>query len=167
MSPEQKEKISADMAELVRGEPNPVLRAEAVSVVGELGILSGLPTLGAATQDADTDVRVAACRAWGRTGGNHGLAALVDIVQRDEDVDVRLAALTELAQFREQAAIEALGIALDDLDPAIQHRAVQSLKRATGLDYGDSVPRWREYVQGRQPEPAAPTSLVERLTNWL
>lgn len=166
LAPEQKEKIAADMAAIIQNDGNPVLRAEAVNVVGELATPAVLPALHAAVNDADEDVRVAACHAWGRAGAGEALFALRDVAQRDSDVDVRLAALSELGKFKDAAAVEALGAALDDLDPAVQHCAVQSLKTSTGLDYGDSVPAWRDYVQGRQPSIPSSPSVVERLTNW-
>ena len=48
----------------------------------------------------------------------------------------------------------ALGEALADSDPAMQYRAVLSLKQTTGKDLGNSVERWQQYVKGEQPEPA-------------
>jgi HEAT repeat protein len=166
LEPDQKEKIAADMGTIIQNDGNPVLRAEAVGVLGELAIPAILPALHVAVNDSDKDVRVAACHAWGRAGAGDALFTLRDVIQRDSDVDVRLAAVSELGKFKDAAAVDALGAALDDLDPAIQHAAVQSLKSSTGLNYGDSVPAWRDYVQGRQPSTPLTPSLVERLTNW-
>jgi HEAT repeat protein len=90
------------------------------------------------------------------------LQILGDVVRRDSDLDVRIAATNELGRFPEQAAIEALGVALSERDPALQYRAVQSLKSATGHDFGNSVPAWREFVAGRTPLPERQPSLVER-----
>ena len=78
--------------------------------------------------------------------------------------DVRLAAAKALGETRNPAAVPALGEALADADPAMQYRAVLSLKQATGKDLGNSVDRWQQYVKGEQPAPA-PT-LGERIRNW-
>ena len=94
------------------------------------------------------------------------MAILGRVVEQDSDIDVRLSALNDLATFKDSAAVQTLGKALDDYDPAIQFRAVQALKTSTGLDYGDSVPAWRDYVQGRQPTPPESPSLVQRLYEW-
>jgi hypothetical protein len=58
--------------------------------------------------------------------------------------------------------VQALGIALDDADPALQHRAVQSLERVSGEDFGDSVPAWRQYVRGEPVNAPEPPSIAER-----
>ncbi|MBI2481698.1 MAG: HEAT repeat domain-containing protein, partial [Planctomycetia bacterium] len=111
----------------------------------------------------DAGVRIAACRAWGRRGGPEALDVLARTVSNDSDLDVRLAATTQLAKFQDRQSLEALAVALNDKDPALQHRAVQSLKSVSGRDYGDSVPAWRDYVEGRSPVLPEPPSIAERL----
>jgi HEAT repeat protein len=163
---QKREEIAADMTRLITTETNPVLRAEMVGIMGELGTVSTIPGLQTATSDPDKDVRIAACRAWSSLGPQNALPALTEVLDRETDVDVRLAALGELGQFQDPAAIAVLGKALDDHDPAIQQLAVESLKTATGRDYGNNVPAWRDFVQGQEPQlPKAP-SLVKRLKNW-
>ena len=56
----------------------------------------------------------------------------------------------------------ALGEALADADPAMQYRAVLSLKQATGKDLGNSVDRWQQYVKGEQPA-SRPRRWAERI----
>lgn len=163
---QKKDQIASDMAELVQSDPSSVLRSEAVGVLAELDTASAIPALRAALNDEDEDVRIAACRGWGRVGGSESLLVLAQVAQTEGDVDVRLAALEELGKFKEAAAVEALGKALDDSDPAVQVRAVASLKSVTGLDYGDSVPAWRDYVQGRTPSTPRSPSVVERIRDW-
>ncbi len=166
LDPQKKEEIAADLTRLFAAEANPVLRAEMAAILGEIGTPSTVPALRAASGDADKDVRIAACHAWAKLGVKEALPALTELMERETDVDVRLAAIAELGRFQDPAAVAVLGKALDDNDPAIQHLAVQSLKTSTGRDFGGSVPAWREFVQGRQPQlPPAP-SLVERLTSW-
>jgi HEAT repeat protein len=78
-------------------------------------------------------------------------------------MDVRLAAARALGETRSPAAVPALGEALSDTNPAMQYRAVQSLKMTTGQDLGDKVDRWQRYVKGEPTGP--PPSLAERLGN--
>jgi hypothetical protein len=165
LEPAKKEEIAADMIRLLATEPNPVLRGEMVTVLGELGIPSVLPGLQTALNDTDRDVRIAACRAWGKAG-NEAIPVLSELLERETEVDVRLAVIQELGRFPHEAAVTALGRALDDNDPAVQHLAVQSLKQSTGKELGDSVPAWRDYVQGREPQAPTSPSIVERITNW-
>lgn len=165
LDPPKKEEIVGDMARLLPREPNPVLRAEIVGVLGEAGIPTAIPSLETALGDSDKDVRISACRALAKTGGGTAVPILSGLMESETDVDVRLAAIRELGRFQDPAAVAALGRALDDENPAVQHLAVQSLKTASGRDYGDSVPAWREFVQGREPQVPAGPSLVERVTN--
>lgn len=166
LDPQKKEEIARDLAQLFSTESNPVLRAEMATIMGELGTPSILSALRMAIADADEDVRIAACRAWGKFSVNEALPVLTELMERETDVDVRLAAIAELGRYPGQAAVAILGHALDDNDPAVQHLAVQALKTSTGRDFGDSVPAWRDYVQGREPQMPRAPSLVERMTNW-
>jgi HEAT repeat protein len=163
---QQKERIAAKMAELVQTDESSVLRCEAVGVLGAVGIPSVTPVLHSALSDSDEDVRIAACHAWGEIGGDEGLATLVQVAEQEGDTDVRLAAVEELAKFKDPAAVAVLGKALDDSDPAVQFRAVQSLRSATGMEYGDSIPGWRDYLQGRASAPPPPPTAMQRVRNW-
>ena len=97
--------------------------------------------------------------AWlpARRGARHGDAQAVKLLSEalrsDVDADVRLAAAKALGETKNPAAVAALGEALTDADPAMQYRAVLSLKKVTGKDLGNDVDRWQQYVKGEQPEP--------------
>jgi HEAT repeat protein len=118
-----------------------------------------------ATRDEYKQVRIAACQAWGELGGTEAMETLAEVVRREEDVDVRIAATKELGRFRDPMVVSALGLVLNDSDPALQYSAVESLKSSTGRDFGDSVPAWRDFVAGRSPDPSEAPSVVERLRN--
>ncbi|MFV1968017.1 MAG: HEAT repeat domain-containing protein [Pirellulaceae bacterium] len=166
LTPADQERFAQQALDLVATDPNPLLRAEAVRTLSRLPTPTVLPGLRIAARDADEQVRVAACQAWGQRGDAEALEALADILRRDEDLDVRIAATQELGRFRDPPAVSALGLALNDTDPALQYGAVESLKSSTGRDFGDSVPAWRDYVAGGTPEPARSPSVVERLRHF-
>jgi HEAT repeat protein len=108
-------------------------------------------------------VRVAACEAWSRRGGPEAVHALSKVLHGDTELDVRLAAARALGALRDRTAIPALGLALEDANPALQWRAIQSLKAVSGRDFGDNVPAWRQFVQsGAAPEREHP-SLADRV----
>jgi HEAT repeat protein len=163
---QQKERIAENMAQLVQTDESSVLRCEAIGVLGEVATPAVIPVLHAALTDSDEDIRIAACHAWGRIGGEEALGALIQVAEHEGDVDVRLAAVEEIGKFKDPNAVAVLGKALDDSDPAIQFRAVQSLRSATGMEYGDSIPGWRDYVQGRASSPPPAPSLSQRVRNW-
>lgn len=168
LSPEEQQRVIPTLTDIAQNSNNSILRAEATLALAEFSTPQTIPTLQRAIDDADADVRVAACKAWGRRGGPEALDALTRTVTDDSDLDVRLAATTELAKFKDQNSVQALSVALNAKDPALQHRAVQSLKSVTGQDYGDNVPAWRDFVEGRSPTLPEPPTIAERLRtmNW-
>ena len=109
-------------------------------------------------------IRVAACQGWGQKTDPEAAEALATILGSDTDLDVRIAAAHALEKFRDPIAVRALGDALEANDPALQFRSVQSLKKVTGRDYGDSVPAWREFVESGQAKPAGETTVAERIS---
>jgi HEAT repeat protein len=163
LSPEEQRRLIPTLADIVQNSTNTIVRAEATLALAEFPAPETIPALQVAIHDEDPDVRMAACNAWGRRGGPEALDALSQTVSDDSDTDVRLAATAELAEFRDQQTVQALAVALNDKDPALQHRAVQSLKSVSGQDYGDNVPAWRDYVEGRSPVLPEPPTIAERL----
>ncbi|MEO8495182.1 MAG: HEAT repeat domain-containing protein [Planctomycetota bacterium] len=163
LSPDEQRRVIPTLADIAENSTNTVLRAEATLTLAEFPVPETIPTLHVAMEDEDTNVRIAACKAWGRRGGPDALDLLSRTVSNDKDLDVRLAATAELAKFKDQQSVQALGVALNDKDPALQHRAVQSLKSVSGRDYGDSVPAWRDFVEGRSPALPKPPTIAERL----
>jgi HEAT repeat protein len=161
-SADEKLKISEQLASSIRREKDPLIRVEIIRALGRYPGPAADAILKAALSDTETNVRVAACEAWGRRGGDaQAVGLLSEALRSDVQSDVRLAAARALGETRNPAAVPALGEALADADPAMQYRAVLSLKQATGKDLGNSVDRWQQYVKGEHPAPA-PT-LAERI----
>jgi HEAT repeat protein len=166
LTPGQQEQFIVQLTDLIRNDPHPVIRAEAVRTLSAIPNPGIVPGLQAGALDSDPNVRIATCQAWSQLGGPQALEALAETVQRDADLDVKIAATAELGKFQDQLAVQALGIALNDSDPALQYQAVQSLKSASGRNLGDSVPAWREFVAGRPPLQEDQPSMVERLRRF-
>jgi HEAT repeat protein len=118
--------------------------------------------LQAALGDTEVDVRVAACHAWGQRKGPEAVEHLTRVIASDTNIDVRLAATRALGETRERGAIAPLAEALVDADPAMQHRAVESLRSVTGEDFGSDVNAWRQYAQSGHAD-VAPTGLAQRM----
>lgn len=166
LSPAEQAGVMPLLTTIVHESPNRVLRAEAVLTLGEFARPETIPTLQFAAASEDADLRIAASKAFGRVGGPAALEALARLVEMDEDLDVRLAATAELAKFPDQRAVQSLAVALNDKDPALQHQAVQGLKSVTGRNYGDSVPAWRDFVEGRTPAMPNQTSIADRVLGF-
>lgn len=163
MRPAEQHQLAAELTQMLRDEKNPMLARQMVQTLGAFPTEDAVLGLQAASEHSDADVRAATCEAWRRQGGQAGLDGLVKILSSDTDVDVRIAAARELSHFRKQAAVDALGTALDDPNPALQYRCVQSLKDITDRDLGDNVAAWRQYVAGGEAKASETVSLSQQL----
>jgi HEAT repeat protein len=159
---DEQERISGQLAAAFPVEADPLIRLEIVRALAGHPTAAAASTLDAALDDSDADVRIAACKVWGERGGPEGAAKLKGVLASDLDQDVRLAAARALGETGDPAAVSALGEALEDNDPAMQYRAVQSLRSVTGEDFGHDVDRWRQYVQGELPAREKPEPIVQR-----
>jgi HEAT repeat protein len=165
MSEGEQARVAAELSRALAEDPSPQYRAQVARTLGDLPVPAAADALRQAVHDKEPSVRVAACTAWGKRGGDEAVSALAEVLGRDADLDVRTAAARELSNFKTPGAISALGVALDDPDPALQHRAILSLKTVTGKDFGNSVSAWRQFVREGVVQPSETPSLAERLRN--
>lgn len=166
MEPAEQQRVAQDLSARLRNESNPLLRTGLVRTLAVCPSPAASESLRMALNDSDRDVRMTAVRAWQRRGGPEALNALAGVLGSDTDFDVRVEATTALADFRDPVAVSALAIALDDPNPALQYRAIQSLKRVSDRDFGDNLTAWREFARGGNPPAPEQPSLVERFRNW-
>jgi hypothetical protein len=165
--PDAQEALARKFAALYPREGDPLIRAELVRAVSPLRCPTAGTLLREATKDNDADVRIDACKGLEGQVGPETTAALAEVLASDTDPDVRLTAARALGQTRDPAAVSALGSALEDQDPAMQYRAVSSLRKVAPQDLGDDVDRWRQYVKGQPPSPPKPVSLAEQIRRML
>ena len=161
MSPELQERVSSELAQGIVNEQDPVLRAQILRTLGRYPTEKAGVILSSGLHDHDRDVRIAACEALGVRGGEASVAELARVLADDADVDVRLAAARGLSETASTQGVAALGDALEDQDPAIQRRAMASMKKLSGQDFGGDVGAWRQYAKTGQGPP--PPSLAQRL----
>lgn len=166
LPPAEQQRLSAELQSMVRTEKNPLMIRQLVRTLAAFPTETSLDGLRLATEHSDPDVRVVACEGWRMKGGREGLEQLAKMLSSDTDVDVRIAAAREISAFKDPIAVQALGAALDDTNPALQHRAVQSLKLVTGRDMGDNVAAWREYVASGGAKPVESVSWTEQLRSF-
>jgi len=164
---EEKQQLALQLAESIRTAEDPLIRVEIIRTLGAYPGEASDAVLRAALDDPDADVRVVACEVWGRRGDTAAVNVLTGALDGDLDTDVRLAAARALGRANNPAAVAPLGRALEDRDPAIQYRAVLSLRKVTGKDFGNDVSQWRQYVAGELPRSAGEPSLAQRLRNML
>ncbi len=147
MSPAEQERVSQDLAKLFREDPIMLLRIEVVKTLAAFPTQTASDVLQDATRDKEVDVRREACRAWASRQSPQGIAALQEVLGGDTDFDVRIEAARSLGAYRDPLAVKALAIALNDPDPAMQYRAMQSLQSASGGNLGTNIVAWREFLR--------------------
>jgi HEAT repeat protein len=159
---ETRHRVVGQLVAAIRTETDSLIRAEIIRTLGDYPDPAADSVLKASLNDPDADVRIAACEAWGKRGNTQAAELLAPILSSDVSQDVRLAAARALGKIKDPQAVAALGEALTDSDPAMQYRAVLSLKEITGQDLGNSVDRWQQYVKEGHPLPANATSMADR-----
>lgn len=133
---EQQQKVAQEISEIVHRDPVLLLRLHGVKLSGRLNCPAAIQTLEDASRDYNTDIRVAAIKAWEQLPSDLAIPQLQEIIGSDTNVDVRLAATRALGNFSGVKAVQALSLALNDADPALQVRAAESLQKATGESFG-------------------------------
>ena len=123
-------RLSQQLATQIQTEPDPLVRQAIQETAAEYSTPLAQNILLAGLQDDDLDVRLACCR---KLSGRTELAvvnALRQTIERDEELDVRLAAISALGEIPSTESVAALSLALKDRDPAMQYAGVQALKKS-------------------------------------
>ncbi len=154
--------MSEQLAREIQQEQDPLVRLHIVRALAKIPDATASAVLHAGLEDPEKLVRVACCEAWGQRGGPEAVQELTTVLEAESDVDVRMAAARALGETKNTAAVAPLASVLSDNDPAIQRRAIQSLKAVSGKDYGYDVQAWRQYAAG-ESVPDKPVSFAERL----
>ena len=168
LTAERRNAIANELGSLAKTERNPILRSSIVLTLAEMQDSTADRAILDRLQDDAAIVRRAACQAIAKRGGDAAVSELARVIQSDDDLDVRLTAAKEMGQFRQNdVAIRALGVMLDDSDPAVQYQAMRSLHQVTGKRFGNDVTAWRQFLTGGKPVEQPPT-MVSRLfgSSW-
>ena len=144
---QEQDKVAIELAEIVKDNQVLLLRLNAVRLLGELNCPEANVALEQALNDPDPDIRIEAVQSWQQKPARIAIAQLQGVIGSDTNTDVRLAATRALGSFTGENAVRALAMALTDSDPALQVRATESLKNATGQDIGADVAAWQDFVQ--------------------
>ncbi len=162
----EQQRICEQLALHIQTEPDPLVRQEIQNTVAQFSPPLALKMLLAGLSDEDLDVRLTCCSRLGKRGDVGAIGPLRKILETDDELDARLAAIDALGQIESTETVAALAIALNDRDPAIQYAGVQALKVASGQDFGNDVRAWQQYVSGETPQAKPPISIAEKAKQW-
>lgn len=162
LSPERRAEEAAKIAKALPEEQNEVIRVHMLRCLARLNTPEAFAAIKSSLFDNDPYVRREAVVALGTSKNPEAVAQLADVIIRDRDYDVRVAAATALGEFKTPNAKEALVPALDARDPAMRFAAIESLRKTSNVDYQGDTAKWREFAMGGNPEPP-PFSIAEQL----
>jgi HEAT repeat protein len=151
LPPERQEELSQDLALELEQEPDPLYRIEIIRALGASSSAAAEGGLRKAVKDPNSDVRMAACTAWRKRGGESAAKVLSEVLIGDSDRIVRVAAARALGELKDPSTVRSLGLALEQDDPALQYACIESLKRISGKDYGSDLSAWQEFAAGGNP----------------
>jgi HEAT repeat protein len=161
----EKNAAAEELAEYALKDPIILVRIQAVRQLGNLNCPSSHDVLRQAGRDPEPQVRMTAVDSWRRMPTEIAVPALHQILNSDNNIDVRLAATKGLGDHSGSAAIGALRVALSDSDPAIRKRGMQAMARSSGEKYGEDLKAWRQYadqILGNREQLAEENSAMRR-----
>jgi hypothetical protein len=147
---------------MIENDVSPEMRRLAVYASRNLDAALAMPLISKGLDDRSQKVRMEACRVLGVQGSEQAARMLAGTVGSETDQDVRNAAIEALANHQNSVAIDSLRMALTDRNPATRSLAVQSLRGATGKDYGEDPDVWIAALDGK-PAEEVPTRFADRL----
>lgn len=165
--PERREDVAQRLTGEFQVERDPLIRAEIVRVAGSFQSNQSNELLKIASNDPDSEVRLAACEGWARRYTDMSIEHLSKLASSDSDVEVRMRAVSALGDTGHPAAVQTLRTGLDSQDPAMQYKCMESLAKVTKKDFGQSVIRWKQYVDGKTPDPPREISFAERVGDFM
>jgi hypothetical protein len=162
MSAQKQQFWSEQLKKMIESDTSPEMRRLAVRAAGNLSQGSGFALIEQGLDDDSEKVRMEACKSLGRARDEQSARTLASVAGTETSENVRHAALSALANHKNPIAVKALRLALDARDPATRDLAMQSLRGATGKDYGDDPQVWIAALDGK-PTPQAETRIADRL----
>lgn len=161
--PEDRQQFwSGHLEKMIENDDNAEMRRLAVRAAGRVQSPNALTLIEKGLDDDSFKVRMEACQALGARDNEEVTRMLVATVGTETNQDVKHAAMKALAKRSTPAAVDSLRLALADRNPATRDLAMESLRGATGKDYGDDPEVWIAALDGN-PVEERPTRFAERL----
>lgn len=135
-------------------DPDPLVRAQAAVKLGESRDPEAVQFLVQALADRDEQVRWDSVEAIEKVGDRSAAPKVIDVLVRDESVNVRRAAARCLGALGDRAAVPPLIEALGDREYRVSSAAAQALARISGQDFGRDKTAWKAWYEGAPPQEA-------------
>jgi hypothetical protein len=163
LPPDRQEFWAGHLHKMLENDQSAEMRRLVVRAAGRLDSPTALEMIEQGLDDTSTKVRMEACRSLGRKSENEDATRLlVAAIGTDTSQDVKHSAMDALANHKNKIAVDSLRLALSDRNPATRTLAVQSLRGATGKNYGDDPQVWIAALDGK-PTEETPIRFADRL----
>ena len=152
---------------MLENDQNPEMRRLAIQTAGNMNAVPTLELIEKGLDDDSFKVRMEACRALSSQAtlasdqSTEAARMLASTVGTETNDDVRRAAISALANHKSPFVIDSLKTALRDRNPATQTLVIDSLRGATGENYGDDPQVWIAALDKKTVSPANPGSPVD------
>jgi HEAT repeat protein len=103
-SSDEQQRISHELARMIRGESDPLVRAQQMRTIAACNTQVASIVVAAGLRDPDARVRVAACEGLVRRGGSDKIGLLKESLSTDPDPEVRSAAARVLSTLEDPGA---------------------------------------------------------------
>ena len=161
--PEDRQKYwSEHLEQLIDNDESPEMRRLAIRAAGQMNDPSSIVLIEKGLDDESFKVRMEACQALGEQDNEEVTRLLAATVGTETNQDVKHAAMKALAGQSTPTAVDSLKLALTDRNPATRDLAMDSLRGATGKDYGDDPEVWIAALDGK-PTEERPTRFADRV----
>ncbi len=163
LPPDRQEFWAGHLQKMLENDQSAEMRRLVVRAAGRLEGPAALKLIEQGLDDTSTKVRMEACRSLGMmSDDDDATRLLVAAIGTDTSEDVKHSAMDALANHKNKIAVDSLRLALSDRNPATRSLAVQSLRGATGKNYGDDPQVWIAALDGKHAEEA-PIRFADRL----
>lgn len=153
---------SGQLIAMIENDGSPEMRRLAVRAARGLEDTQAMPIIEKGLDDNSIKVRMEACRVLGLREGDEAARRLASTVGSDTSNDVKHAAVEALANHQNPIAVDSLRLVLADRNPATRTLAIESLRGATGKNYGDDPQVWIAALEG-EPTEEVPPRFAERV----
>lgn len=121
-------------------------RTDLIFAMANINDLLAVPFLIKQADDPHPSVRAAVMLALGKLGDARAIPALLKGI-KDQDEMTRINAAYSLGNYYSPQVVTALVKSLSDPAQGVRQAAVSSLKGLSGLDFGDTYVKWRQWWQ--------------------
>jgi hypothetical protein len=142
---------------MCQGDPDGQVRAVALKVLAELDITDTyLPVaLKTAATDQTVPVRRESVSIMSHRKDDASLERLLDMLNQDEDREVRSEAAVALANYNDRRSMRGLIRALTDEQFSVSYRARESLEKLAQADYGYDQQAWLAWLSSKDNDKTA------------